>query len=206
MPEAARIRLGAIILGAGASSRMGQPKLLLPWANSTIIGHLLSLWQSLGAEQIAIVCAPLPHALHGELDRLKFPTAARIVNPAPELGMFSSIQCAVRWSGWHADLTHFALLLGDQPQIRRGTLEFLLNHTLENPHSICQPAWKGRPKHPVILPRIALELLASSKCGTLREFLENSGFPRSLVEITDESLACDLDSPADYADALRRFA
>ncbi len=49
------IPFGVIILGAGASSRMGTPKLLLPWRDTTIIGHLISQWRELGAAQIAVV-------------------------------------------------------------------------------------------------------------------------------------------------------
>ncbi len=50
--------LGVVILGAGASSRMGRPKLLLPWGATTIVGHLLEQWQTLGAAQIAVVRRP----------------------------------------------------------------------------------------------------------------------------------------------------
>ena len=38
-----------MILGAGASSRMGQPKLLLPWGATSVLGHQISTWQVLGA-------------------------------------------------------------------------------------------------------------------------------------------------------------
>ena len=41
--------IGVIILGAGASSRMGRPKLLLPWGDTSVIGHLIRQWQALGA-------------------------------------------------------------------------------------------------------------------------------------------------------------
>src|SRR6267143_6254739 len=109
---------GVIILAAGASSRMGKPKLLLPWGKTSVIGHLIGQWRELGAEQIAVVTAAGDHALGEELDRLAFPTAARIENPAPELGMFSSIQCAARRPGWKMSLTHWALALGDQPHLR----------------------------------------------------------------------------------------
>jgi molybdenum cofactor cytidylyltransferase len=199
------LRVGAVILGAGASSRMGEPKLLLPWGDTSIVGHLFAVWQSLGAEQIAVVCAPSPHPLHAELDRLAFPGSSRIINPSPESGMFSSIQCAARWPEWSRNLTHIVLLLGDQPQIRRPTLDALLKHAGTNPHSISQPALHGRPKHPVIFPASTFVLLAETTATTLRDFLENFGFTRSYLETTDQSLAADLDKPADYADALRRF-
>ena len=41
--------LGVVILGAGASSRMGRPKLLLPWRDTTVIGQIIRQWRELGA-------------------------------------------------------------------------------------------------------------------------------------------------------------
>src|ERR1043165_3783096 len=103
MALARSIRLGVVILGAGASSRMGQPKLVLPWRATTILGHIIEQWKSLGAAQIAVICAVPPHAVHEELDRLGLPPTARILNPAPERGMFSSIQCGAGWPHWQAE-------------------------------------------------------------------------------------------------------
>src|ERR1017187_7331029 len=107
--------VGVVILGAGRSARMGQPKLLLPWGGTSVLGHLIEQWQALGARQIAIVCAARDQTMQMELDRLSFAKINRICNPAPEGGMFSSIQCAVRWPGWQSALTHWAIVLGDQP-------------------------------------------------------------------------------------------
>src|SRR6185369_245461 len=87
---------GVVILAAGASLRMGQPKMLLPWGETSILGHLLAQWQSLLPEQIAVVCAREDQAIVNELDQLGFPHANRIGNPSPEHGMFRSIQCAAR--------------------------------------------------------------------------------------------------------------
>jgi molybdenum cofactor cytidylyltransferase len=180
---------------------MGEPKLLLPWKESTVIGHLLAVWRSVGADQIAVVCAARPHPLQGELDRLGFPETSRILNGSPELGMFSSIRCAAGWPGWEGNLTHFVVLLGDQPQIRLATLKALVTHAGAHPECICQPALHGRPKHPLVFPAAVFRQLARSEATTLREFLQTSGLPRSFMETEDESLAIDLDTPADYAKA-----
>ena len=75
--------LGVIILGAGASSRMGRPKLLLPLKDTTIVGHLILQWRELGAGQIAVVHRPNDAQLAAELDRLDFPAQNRIANPQP---------------------------------------------------------------------------------------------------------------------------
>src|SRR6266403_85663 len=112
-------RLAAVLLAAGRSSRMGRPKLLLPWGATSVLGHLLDQWQALKSEQIAVVCAADDLLVQAELDRLDFPASRRIVNNAPERGMFSSILCAAQWTGWRADLTHWAIVLGDQPHISR---------------------------------------------------------------------------------------
>src|SRR5258706_9157205 len=109
--------VAVVLLGAGASSRMGKPKMLLPWAQSTILGHLIELWKQLGAEQIAVVSAPEDAALNAELDRVDLRAEDRIVNPDPGRGMFSSIQCAAEWNGWNANITHWAIVLGDQPHL-----------------------------------------------------------------------------------------
>src|SRR5258706_425777 len=106
MPVNQCIEIGAIILAAGSSTRMGKPKLLLPWGGTSVMGHLIGQWREAGAEQIAVVIAGGNGVIAQELDRLEFPARDRMVNPAPERGMFSSIQCAAGWAGWKAELSH----------------------------------------------------------------------------------------------------
>lgn len=195
-----------VLLGAGSSSRMGRPKLLLPWGDTTIIGHLIRQWQALGAEQIAVVCDAGDRRLAAELDRLDFPRRDRILNPNPERGMFHSIQCAANWDGWHAGLTDWAIVLGDQPHLRRATLRALLDFHRGHPDAICRPAFGGRARHPVLLPRRAFAGLRHSRAGTLKEFLRDAPGPLAECPLADPGLAVDLDRPEDYAEALRDFA
>jgi len=196
------MKLGVVILAAGASSRMGRPKLLLPWGGITVIGHLLRQWQTLGARRIAVVCAVANTALTDELDQLGFPPANRVFNPQPERGMFSSIQCAANWSARQPDITHLAITLGDQPQVRLETLRRLIGFAAAHPASICQPSHKGRGRHPVILPADAFLRLKDSQATNLKEFLGASGYSVDRCEMDDPGLDLDLDEPADYARAL----
>ena len=201
-------RLGAAILAAGASTRMGSPKMLLPWAQTSVLGHIVKLWsEQLRAGQVVVVCAPAPSPVSVELDRVGVPESNRIINPQPERGMFSSIQCASAWRGWKNELTHFALILGDQPHLRAQTLEVLLESAQCEPSAIHQPSLNDRPKHPIIFPAAGWRPLAETKCGTLREYLKEAGnrrppLQRVLVEVDDPGLDLDLDSPADYHAAL----
>src|SRR5208283_5404246 len=147
---------GVVILGAGASSRMGRPKLLLPWRDTTVIGHLFKQWRELGAAQIGIVLRPTDAPLVAELDRLDLPRAERIPNPQPERGMFSSIRCAANWPGWKDEIASWAIVLGDQPHLRPETLRQLLEFHRANADAICQLEFGGHARHPVILPRRGL--------------------------------------------------
>ncbi|MGA2866648.1 MAG: nucleotidyltransferase family protein [Verrucomicrobiota bacterium] len=192
--------VGAVLLAAGQSRRMGRPKLLLAWQGTSVLGHLVAQWRLAGAGHLAIVCAAGDQAIQGELDRLGFPGADRIFNPAPERGMFSSIQCAAQWPGWPAALTHFAIVLGDQPHVRQATLRAMLEFSAAHPGRVCQPARAGRRRHPVLLPKAVFLDLGRSKAANLRAFL--SPCQAATCELADPGLDLDIDCPADYEAAL----
>ena len=190
--------LGVVILGAGASSRMGRPKLLLPWRDTTVIGAILRQWRELGAGQIVVVHRPDDAPLAAELDRLDHPRAYRIENPQPERGMFSSIVCAANWPGWKKEIASWAIALGDQPHLNPATLRELLEFSAQNPDAICQPEFGGHTRHPVILQRAAFAELKSSLAATLKDFLKHIRLPRVQCAMTDAGLALDMDTPEDY--------
>jgi molybdenum cofactor cytidylyltransferase len=197
------IAVGAVILAAGRSARMGKPKLLLPWGETSVLGHLIEEWRALHAKQIAVVCAPGDRAIQAELDRLGFPAQNRIINPAPARGMFSSIQCAAQWPGWQAALTHWAIVLGDQPHLQRQTLKQVLDFSAAQPDRVCQPARQGHGRHPVLLPKAAFAQLAQSTATNLKDFLATMGPDAAFLPINDPGLDLDLDRPEDYERALR---
>ena len=167
-----------------------------------MLGHLIAQWRALQAGQITVVCAadgPVP----AELDRLAFAAENRIVNPHPEQGMFSSIQCAARWPGWSAPLTHWLIALGDQPHLRPDTLRALLDFAAVHPESICQPSRQARPRHPVLVPAATFARLKNSSAPDLKQFLQASPQVLQLCELDDPGLDLDLDHPAEYAAALK---
>lgn len=207
---------------------MGQPKLLLPWGKSvrpsppslpplsqnyvlresgvegaegetqSVLGHLLRTWTTLSVGQIAVVCAPNAQEIHGELDRLNVAQPDRIPNPSPDAGMFSSIQCAARWPRWRRSLTHFAIVLGDQPHLQRKTLAQLLDFAAANPGKICQPLRNGRRRHPVILPGESFAKLREFPASDLKQFLNSAPELLAGCEVNDSGLDLDMDSPGDY--------
>lgn len=198
MPAKNPIPLGVVILAAGASSRMGRPKLLLPWQDTTVIGHIILQWQELGASQIVVVHRPNDAALLAELENLNFHAQNRIENPRPERGMFSSVVCAAGWSGWKREIASSAIVLGDQPHLRLETLRTLLEFHALHGDAICQPLFEGRERHPVILPSLVFDALKDSRAETLKDFLKLISCAAVQYPIEDEGLALDMDTPEDY--------
>lgn len=182
---------------------MGCPKLLLPWGQTTLIGHLIQQWRSLRPLSLKAVLAQGDDSLARELDRLGVPPEDRIVNRDPANGMFSSIQCAARDASRGGGETHFAVVLGDQPQLRLSTLRKLVEFVSASKAEVCQPSYLGRPKHPVVFSRISFEVLASSPLHTLREVLASASV--SFCESDDPGLELDVDTPGDY-ERVRRLA
>jgi molybdenum cofactor cytidylyltransferase len=205
VPAPHAFSLGTVILAAGNSSRMGRPKLLLPWGATTVLGQLIAEWTRLRATQITVVCQAGDRAMHAELDRLGFPAAGRIVNPEPERGMFSSVQCAARWEGWRPGLTFWAMVLGDQPHLLPGTLDGLIKFARRHPGRICQPGRGGHARHPVLLPAPVFRELAGARHKTLKAFLSAHSAMVELAGTDDPGLELDIDRPEDFQKAWEMF-
>ena len=79
----------AIVPAAGASRRMGAPKLLLPFEKTTIVHALVAALRAGGASPVVLVTAPDDE----EMQRTMVAAGCRVVvNPAPERGMLSTIR------------------------------------------------------------------------------------------------------------------
>lgn len=196
---------GVVVLAAGASSRMGRPKGLLPWGGTTVLGHILAEWRRVGAAQAGVVVSALGPKISEEVQQLGLDFADCIENPEPEGGMFSSVRTAALWPGWNPGLSHFAIALGDQPHLRRTTLAAVLEQARREPDRIWQPSLGGLARHPMVLPAWLFLALGPVPAGTLRDFLKEYRGLRSLLEIDDPGLGLDIDTPADY-DQARRLA
>ena len=85
--------IAGIILSAGASRRMGTPKALLQLNDETFLDRLIRLFSE--------VCSPVIVVLGDQADQIRSgirrgSEARFVVNPDPERGMLSSLQCGLR--------------------------------------------------------------------------------------------------------------
>lgn len=135
----------AIILAAGTSSRMGNPKLLLPWKDHTIIEETVD--QVLGADYDDVVVVA-----GSERDEIAELLAEKPVRVALNLnfraGMAGSIKAGVSFID--ASATAFAIVLGDQPRIGSKIHKLVLAQFRKSKKGICVPTHEGQIGHPVI--------------------------------------------------------
>src|SRR5437879_9257469 len=80
-------RRGVLILAAGASQRMGTPKALLAWGNSTLVEYVLAQARAAAADVIVVVLGPATRHLDGTLGDVRV-----ALNLEPESGRSASIR------------------------------------------------------------------------------------------------------------------
>ena len=135
-----------ILLAAGASSRMGQPKQLLPWDEQTLIEHQIQTLTQSGESVIVVLGA---HA-----DRIwpvveKYPVTI-VLNDDWETGMAGSIACGINEIGLqHPNADGVLITLVDQPLISIGHFNGILNAFEEGCQQIIastsSEGWLGVP-------------------------------------------------------------
>jgi molybdenum cofactor cytidylyltransferase len=194
------------ILAAGESRRMGQPKLCLPWGETTILGHILNQWRKAGAQKILVVHGPGETPVTLELDRLGIPADKRAATLSPERGMMGSVVTAAHIALRDTSLTHLVIALGDQPHLQSETLREILRACETSPGKIVRVVFHGKPGHPLALPANLLAELSATSSETLRDFLGLKEIPACDLTSHDSGVLLDLDTPDDYARASRSTA
>ena len=97
------------------------------------------------------------------------------------------------------DTQGILVVLGDQPQIRQSTVDLILKTYQDGKPSLVIPSYQMRRGHPWLVDRILWpEILAIQSPLTLRDFLNQHLEMARYVEVKEDSVLRDLDTPADY--------
>jgi molybdenum cofactor cytidylyltransferase len=192
-------RITAILLAAGQSNRMGRPKLLLPWGRVTVLEQVVSLFSGVGLEEIIVVTGAGRAPIESLVARLAQEHPVRTVHN-PEYAhdqMLRSIQTGMAALGAKTD---GALIgLGDQPQVRKDTMERICSAFIQNKSLLVIPSFQNRRGHPWLVARPLWEEILALPCATIpRQFLNMHADQMEYVA-GDESILQDLDTPEDYA-------
>lgn len=193
--------VGAVILAAGMSKRMGQAKLVLPYKGSTVIGAVLSVLNSAGVSPLIAVSGGAREAVEAEIERLSFQVIIAH-NPDPaRTEMMDSLRIGM--AHLPANLAAFMIVLGDQPQIQPKTVSQLIQEFHETGQSLIIPSYRMRRGHPWLIGRnLWDELVALEADQTMRDFINQNRSRIHYLEVDTDSVLEDLDTPEDYARAI----
>ncbi|RJP50822.1 MAG: nucleotidyltransferase family protein [Anaerolineaceae bacterium] len=184
----------AIILAAGESKRMGEPKMLMPWGKSTVLQTVISTFQASGIKDILVVTGGARQQIEGLIGK----TVQTVFNEDYKNGeMLSSIQLGLSVKMREASAA--LICLGDQPQVEERSVRSICNAFLETKSQIVVPSYQMQRGHPWLVARpLWEEILAMKSPKTPRDFLRKHARTIHYVLVNTPSVIADLDTPEDY--------
>lgn len=105
--------VGAVILAAGSSSRMGSPKQILPFRGQSLLRRAVLAALDAGCRPVIVVTGAYADLSRRELDGLD---VREVFNPRWETGMASSVGAGIEGL-LAADASAAVLMLCDQPHV-----------------------------------------------------------------------------------------
>ena len=188
-----------VVLCAGRSSRMGQPKALLPTSrrDETFIGRIVRVLREGGVDDVVVVVGPDIPPLDIALAR-ENPPPRIVLNPSPGRGQLSSLLAglgAIDRPGVGGVL----VTLVDVPLIDVETVSRLRDAHQRTRPPVVRPVRNGRHGHPVIFDRAVFDELRRADPDAGAKTVVHAHL-RDAVEVAVEADGpfLDVDTPIEY--------
>ncbi|MBC8161274.1 MAG: nucleotidyltransferase family protein [Roseiflexaceae bacterium] len=186
--------VAAIILAAGASSRMGQPKQLLDWGGQPLVRAVASVALSARLDSVVVVVGAAGQRVAATLDGLPVRV---VLNAAYATGQASSLHAGI--AALPAEIEAALVLLGDQPFVGVQIIDALVQAWRESSAQIVAPSFGGQRGNPVLFDQRVFQ--------ELREVQGDQG-ARAIIQANQERVLLlpfaqlrpleDIDTPEDY--------
>ena len=187
-------RIAAVVLAAGASTRMGTAKQLLEIDGRPLVQHVLDNVQRSGIGEIILVLGHSAEAIQREL---KLEGAKVVLNENFLQGMGTSLKSGL--AAVDSKVQAALIVLADQPFVRPETLDQLIAEHERTRPQIVIPTYRGFRGNPVLLDRSVFpEVMGlSGDIGCRAIFGEHQdGIVK--LEVGDVGILLDIDQKRDY--------
>lgn len=194
--------VSAVVLAAGRATRMGGPKLVLPWQGQPMIRGVCREALASDVRDVLVVTG----GWRGEVEAALADVPVRLThNPDHATGgMLSSLGVGLR--ALPDDAAAALVVLGDQPTVQHEVIDRLLTAYAEGRGPIVVPVYEGRRGHPVLIDRSLWgDLHALPAGGAPRDLLSAHEETIVELEVASPSILHDIDTPADYEAARRQL-
>jgi len=191
------MHIDALILAAGPSKRLGEPKQLLDWGGPTLLEHVVLQAAALPIDATWVV---LGSSIEPILERVDFANAGIIQNLEWEEGMASSLRVGLDTIARAGKADAVLILLGDQPEVDLEVVQQLIDRYEETGAGAVIPKYRYQRGNPVLVDRSLWSRLMS---------LEGDQGARNLLQAHPEwveevwfpfSAPRDVDTAEDVAD------
>jgi CTP:molybdopterin cytidylyltransferase MocA len=198
--------LGAIVLAAGESTRMGTAKAVLPDASGRpFVARLVRTFRAAGIDEVVVVTGASHDAVVTALDGDDLRVTPRVArNSDPSRGQLSSL-----WAGLdalqHLPLEAVLMTPVDVPMVKEQTVRAVIDAWRERHSPIVRPVMGERHGHPVLFDRrVFAELRGAPLAEGAKAVVHGHEHQLLNVDVDDEGCLTDVDTPADYRALLER--
>ena len=187
-----------VIVAAGSSSRMGEPKALLPIHDRPMLQWVVDAAEESSLEEVVVVTG-------ADEDRIRAGVRLRRArwahNPQPERGTMSSLRAGLAAAGPAETVVK---LVSDQPEIRGPVIDGLLMAWDSALHDVGLVAYAEGDGHPVVVSHAALGELGEGDRMLWRLIEER---PDRVLRLTSNQLRpLDVNGPEDYEAVVGRLS
>ena len=193
--------VSAILSAAGASTRMGRPKPLLPWKGVTLVEYQVRCLIDAGCHEVVAV---LGHRADEVSPYLRETTARVAVNPDYAIGKTTSIKAGLAAISPAAEAVLF--LAVDQPRTAEVIAAVIRSHQ-EQTALITAPRYQGRGGHPLVFDAsLKNELVAITEEGEgIAEVYKRHRDQVNELHVEDPIVRLDLNTPDAYRQAFEKY-
>jgi molybdenum cofactor cytidylyltransferase len=142
--------IAALVLAAGGSSRLGAPKQLLRWGDTTLLGHVLDALRELPFDEVFVVIGANGDEI---LDQVDLTGTSVIENPEWEEGMASSLRVGLDAVLRLSRADAVVIFLGDQPDISEEVVNGLIEARRSTKRQAIVPKYRYVWGNPVLVER-----------------------------------------------------
>ena len=193
-------QVGAVVLAAGESKRLGTPKQLLAWGEDTLLGHVVDTVLASQADPVVVVLGHQADACRAALgDR----PVKVVINSDWAQGQSSSLQAGL--AALPAGVSAALFPLVDQPGVTSAVIDALIERHRATLAPVIWPEHHGQRGNPVLFDRINFPQLVRLSGDTGgRPVLRAHAKRAERVMVSDPGVLFDIDTPNDYAKAKSR--
>ena len=197
-----RLRVGAVLLAAGESVRMGRPKPLLQWEGTTLVQYQVASLLSGGVDEVCVVTGAGGDAVSRLF--VNAPGIHVVPNPDFKKGKTTSVRAGVR--AVNAAVAAIVILAVDQPR-PDWVIGRVVNSHLFSGAPVTSPRYRGRGGHPLVFSvGLRQELLDITEANQgIREVVRRHADRMNLIEFGNRIVRLDINTPDTYEAALRDY-